>query len=138
MEISWSSRIRPAKFGGANSQRNFLIGGFNFNKMKRITKEGEFGISATSSPTLNNNLYHSHHHHEPTTPTHRNVVYGLVGIGNASPIDYPHRLNTFIKPPDYEISIEQFEEFAFARLQGKLVYSITNIFTPILYSLEGS
>lgn len=33
------------------------------------------------------------------------------------PSAYPFRLNTYSHAPDYDLPIEQFEEFAYARLQ---------------------
>lgn len=33
------------------------------------------------------------------------------------PEAYPLRLNTYTAPPSYDITVEQFEEYAFARLQ---------------------
>ncbi len=35
------------------------------------------------------------------------------------PLEYPHRINTYAQPPTYDISIEQFEGYALARLQRK-------------------
>lgn len=35
------------------------------------------------------------------------------------PLEYPHRINTYARPPTYDISIEHFEEYALARLQRK-------------------
>ncbi len=36
------------------------------------------------------------------------------------PAQYPHRLSLYLRKPDYEISIEDFEELALARLERKL------------------
>lgn len=35
------------------------------------------------------------------------------------PVQYPHRLSLYLQPPAYEITIEDFEELALARLERK-------------------
>ena len=50
------------------------------------------------------------------------------------PALYPHRLSLYLRKPDYEISIEEFEEFALARLEGKvtLIFILNSRFFTIL------
>lgn len=61
--------------------------------MKRVTKDGQ--VAVTTRPPL------------------------VTGIGDdvGVPDEYPFRLNTYLIPPHYDITVEKFEEFAFARLQ---------------------
>lgn len=41
----------------------------------------------------------------------------LAAAFHSIPEKYPFRLNTYTVPPSYDITIEQFEECAYARLQ---------------------
>ena len=41
----------------------------------------------------------------------------LIDTDSRVPVEYPFRLNTYVSPPTYDITVEQFEEYAFARLQ---------------------
>ena len=53
----------------------------------------------------------------------RSSLGGSGGLASAGPTassipeEYPFRLNTYTAPPTYDITIEQFEEYAYSRLQ---------------------
>lgn len=85
--------------------------------MKRITKGGE--VSITTPVTITNDGLNY--------TTAGGVSGGLLGTWmdgeHAIPLAYPHRLNTYTRAPDYDVTIEQFEEYAYARLQGMLSHS---------------
>ena len=49
------------------------------------------------------------------------VFHGLAEESLLIAKEYPFRINTYEKPPDYDVSIEQFEEYAHARLQRTAV-----------------
>lgn len=67
--------------------------------MKRITRAGEVKVASDSA---------------------RSNLGGLVTSESSTiPENYPFPLNTFTIPPNYDITVEQFEEYAFARLQRK-------------------
>lgn len=72
--------------------------------MKRITRTGEVSLLPADN--------------------HRTSLGGLVASSSPSetiPDAYPFRLHTYVAPPDYEITLEQFEDWAWARLQGTLL-----------------
>jgi hypothetical protein len=64
--------------------------------MKRVTKTGEISVASDIG---------------------RNSLGGLTSAITAIPEDYPFRLNTYAIPPNYDITVEQFEEYSYARLQ---------------------
>lgn len=74
--------------------------------MKRITKKGEVAVAAEAGRSNNSN---------------GSSLGGLAAstLGKSEvPDEYPFRLNPYLTPPNYDITIEQFEEYAFARLQS--------------------
>jgi DNA primase large subunit len=65
--------------------------------MKRITKTGEVAVASEVG---------------------RSSIGGLVSTPDDTiPEEYPLRLNTYTIPPNYDITVEKFEEYAFSRLQ---------------------
>jgi hypothetical protein len=89
-----------------------------------ISADSSFISTGTSSPLRGN---HREISFEATTP----------------PPQYPRRLSLYKKSPDYEMSIDDFEELALARLEGKLIHCCClflffNVTNPIFCSIEGS
>lgn len=74
--------------------------------MKRITKKGEVAVAADAGRISNASVL----------PLGGLVANDLVKSG--VPEEYPFRLNPYLVPPNYDMTIEQFEEYAFARLQS--------------------
>lgn len=100
--------------------------------MKRVTKGGEVPIAApvtaaSDSPGLAGAVSNG-----------GGLVSAWTDGEHAVPPAYPHRLNTYARAPDYDVTIEQFEEYAYARLQGIAlrVAQSCNLLPP-LCSAEG-
>lgn len=88
--------------------------------MKRVTASGASVVLHDSSRSVSastsavgglvatniNSCDHGGHHLSP-----------LSASDGVPPAEYPFRLSTYSIPPNYDINIEQFEEYSFARLQ---------------------
>lgn len=84
--------------------------------MKRITKGGEVPIATSVNVTGSDNAPFS-----VTGTASGGLASAWMDGEHSIPPAYPHRLNTYVCAPDYDVTIEQFEEYAYARLQGTTV-----------------
>lgn len=74
--------------------------------MKRVTKERDVPLETR----LNSNA----------SALPGGLVFASPSTQTSIPEEYPFRLNSYSNPPNYDITVEQFEEYAFSRLQCKL------------------
>lgn len=84
--------------------------------MKRITKGGEVSIAAPVNASGSENA-----HFSVTGAASGGLTSAWMDGEHSIPLAYPYRLNTYACAPDYDVTIEQFEEYAYARLQGMMV-----------------